>query len=63
MNSKELLKKLIIVINSKKRIKRYVKARNNLDVMRQSACLVLNPIMVYRTQSRLIAMVSPLIAR
>ena len=28
-------------------IKRYIKVGYNLDVMRQSACLVLNPIMVY----------------
>ena len=31
----------------KKIIKRYIKVGYNLDVMRQSACLVLNPIMVY----------------
>ena len=31
----------------KKIIKRYVKVGYNLDVMRQSVCLVLNPIMVY----------------
>ena len=28
-------------------IKRYIKVGYNLDVMRQSTCLVLNPIMVY----------------
>ena len=28
-------------------VKRYIKVGYNLDVMRQSACLVLNPIMVY----------------
>ena len=28
-------------------IKRYIKVGYNLDVMRQSACLVLNPITVY----------------
>ena len=32
----------------KKTIKRYIKVGYNLDVMRQSACLVLNPITVYR---------------
>ena len=32
----------------KKIIKRYIRVRYNLDVMRQSACLVLNPITVYR---------------
>ena len=31
----------------KKIIKRYIKVGYNLDVMRQSACLVLNPITVY----------------
>ena len=31
----------------KKIIKRYIKVRYNVDGMRQSACLVLNPIMVY----------------
>ena len=31
----------------KKIIVRYIKVEYNLDVMRQSACLVLNPIMVY----------------
>ena len=31
----------------KKIIKRYIKVGDNLDVMRQSACLVLNPITVY----------------
>ena len=30
----------------KKIIKRYIKAGYNLDVMRQSACLVLNPVRV-----------------
>ena len=33
---------------SKKIIKRYIKVGYNLDVMRQSVCLVLNPITVYR---------------
>ena len=40
----------------KKIIKRYIKVGYNLDVIRQSACLVL-------AQSRFIAMVSSLIAR
>ena len=31
----------------KKIVKRYIRVRYNLDIMRQSACLVLNPIMVY----------------
>ena len=31
----------------KKIVKRYIRVGYNLDVMRQSACLVLNPIMVY----------------
>ena len=31
----------------KKIVKRYIKVGYNLDVMRQSACLVLNPITVY----------------
>ena len=31
----------------KKFIKSYIKVGYNLDVMRQSACLVLNPITVY----------------
>ena len=37
------------MIKSKKIIKRFIKVEYNLDVMRQSACLVLNPIMVYRS--------------
>ena len=32
----------------KKIIKRYIKVGYNLDVMRQSACLVLNPVMLYK---------------
>ena len=31
----------------KKVVKRYIRAGYNLDIMRQSACLVLNPITVY----------------
>ena len=50
---KELLENLILVI--KKIVKRNVRVGYNLDIMQQSACLVLN-------QSRFIAMVSSLIA-
>ena len=43
----ELLENRILVFNSKN-IKRYITVGYNLDVMRQSACLVLlNPITVY----------------
>ena len=42
-----IVEKLILVINSKKIIKRYIKVVYNLDVMWQDACLVLNPITVY----------------
>ena len=31
----------------KKIVKRYIRVGYNLDIMRQSTCLVLNPIMVY----------------
>ena len=34
--------------HSKKIVKRYIRVGYNLDIMRQSACLVLNPITVYR---------------
>ena len=47
INSNELLENLILVINSKKIVKRYIKIGYSLDVMPQSACLVLNPITVY----------------
>ena len=47
INSNELLENLILVINSKKIVKRYIRVGYNLDIMRQSACLVLNPITVY----------------
>ena len=47
INSNELLKNLILVINSKKIFERYIKDGYHLDVMRQSACLVVNPITVY----------------
>ena len=33
--------------NSKKIVKRYIRVWYNLDIMRQSACLVLNPITIY----------------
>ena len=46
INSNELLENLILVINSKI-VKRYIRVGYNLDIMRQSACLVLNPITVY----------------
>ena len=36
-----------IVGNSKKIVKLYIRLGYNLDIMRQSACLVLNPITVY----------------
>ena len=39
----------------KKIIKRYIKVGYNLDIMRQSACLVLNQITVYSFGSSLIA--------
>ena len=39
----------------KKIVKRYIKFEYNLDIMRQSACLVLNPITVYSYCSSLIA--------
>ena len=32
----------------KKIVKRYIRVGRNLDVMRQSACMVLNPIMAFR---------------
>ena len=47
INSNELLENLILVINSKKIVKRYIRVGYNLDIMRQSACLILNPITVY----------------
>ena len=51
MNSNELLENLILVINFsdqfKKLIKPYIKVGYKLDVMRQSACLVLIPSTVY----------------
>ena len=47
INSNELLENLILVNNSKKIVKRYIRVGYNLDIMQQSACLVLNPITVY----------------
>ena len=47
MNLKELLENLVLVVNLKKIMKRYKRVRCNMDIMRQSACLVLNPITVY----------------
>ena len=47
INSNELLEDLILVINSNKVVKRNIRVGYNLDIMRQSACLVLNPITVY----------------
>ena len=35
----------------KKIVKRYIRVGYNLDIIRQSACLVLNPITVYRPQT------------
>ena len=47
INLKELLESLILGANLKKIIKRYERMGYNMDIMRQSACLVVNPIMVY----------------
>ena len=44
---KRIVGKPTISDQFKKIIKRYIKVGYNLDVMRQSACLVLNPIRVY----------------
>ena len=44
---KELLENLILVINLKKIIKRHKRVGYNIDIMRQSACLVVNPITAY----------------
>ena len=46
INLKVLLEKLIFVINSKI-LSNVIKIKYNLDCMRQSACLVVNPITVY----------------
>ena len=47
INSKELLENLILVINSKRLSNVIKKVGYNLDIMRQSACLVVNLITVY----------------
>ena len=47
INSNGLLESLVLVIYSKKIVKRYVRVEYNMDIMRQTACLVLNPITVY----------------
>ena len=47
INSNELLEKPNFSDQFKKIVKRFIRVGYNLDVMRQSACLVLNPIMVY----------------
>ena len=44
---KQIIGKPIISDQFKKIVKRYIMVGNNLDIMRQSACLVLNPITVY----------------
>ena len=43
---KRIVKNLILLINSKI-VKRYIRVGYNLDIMRQSACPVLNPITIY----------------
>ena len=47
INSNELLENLILVTKFKKIAKRYIRVGYNLDILRQSACLVLNLIKVY----------------
>ena len=44
---KRIVGKLNFSDQFKKIVKRYIRVGYNLDIMRQSACLVLNPIMVY----------------
>ena len=44
---KRIVGKLNLSEQFKKIIKRYIKVGYNLDVMRQSTCLVLNPVTVY----------------
>ena len=44
---KRIFGKPIFSDQFKKIVKRYIMVGYNLDIMRQSACLVLNPIMVY----------------
>ena len=52
INSKELLENLSLVINSKKKTKRYKKKVGyNMYIMQQSAWLVVNPTTVYMVSS------------
>ena len=44
---KRIVGKPNLIYQSKKVVKRYIRVGYNLDIMRQSACLVLNPITVY----------------
>ena len=46
INSEKLLVKMIFLIISKKIIVRYKKFGYNIDVLRQTVCLVVNPIKV-----------------
>ena len=46
INLKELFESLFLVINLKKIYKCYKRVGNNMDIMWQSACLVVNPITV-----------------
>ena len=46
INSEKYLVKMIFLIISKKIIVRYKKIGYNIDVLRQTACLVVNPIKV-----------------
>ena len=48
MNSEKLLVKMVLLIVLKKVIVRYKKIGYNIDVLRQTACLVVNPIKVNR---------------
>ena len=44
---KRIVGKPNFIYQFKKIVKRYIRVGYNLDIMRQSACLVVNPIMVY----------------
>ena len=44
---KRIVEKSIFSDQFKKIVKRYIRVGYNLDIMRQSVCLVLNPITVY----------------
>ena len=46
MNIIEVLESLILVINLKTNFKCYKRVGYNMDIMRQSACLVVYPIMI-----------------